>query len=145
MTKDRRNTILPLFMGIGFCFLFLNHSDCLYNAATASIKLLITAVLPFLIPYAVLSSVIVSSLSLTNGKFAKRNASSGTITANEGYGTFTSSATSLPIEKSATTSIDSIAADSTKVVKYYDLKGNLVEKPTRGIYITSEGKKILVY
>ena len=82
---------------------------------------------------------------VTNGKFAKRNASSGTITANEGYGTFTSSATSLPIEKSATTSIDSIAADSTKVVKYYDLKGNLVEKPTRGIYITSEGKKILVY
>ena len=70
MTKDRRNTILPLFMGMGFCFLFLTHSDCLYNAATASIKLLITAVLPFLIPYAVLSSVIVSSLSLTNGKFA---------------------------------------------------------------------------
>ena len=82
---------------------------------------------------------------VTNGKFAKRNASSGTITANEGYGTFTSSATSLPIEKSTTTSIDSIAADGTKVVKYYDLKGNLVEKPTRGIYITSEGKKILVY
>ena len=30
-------------------------------------------------------------------------------------------------------------------VKLYDLKGNLVEKPVRGIYVTSEGKKILVY
>lgn len=29
-------------------------------------------------------------------------------------------------------------------VKLYDLKGNVVEKPVRGIYITSEGKKIFV-
>lgn len=29
-------------------------------------------------------------------------------------------------------------------VKFYDLKGNLVEKPVRGIYVTSQGVKVLV-
>ena len=36
-----------------------------------------------------------------------------------------------------------IATENGKV-KFYDLKGNRVENPVRGIYVTSEGRKVLV-
>ena len=48
----------------------------------------------------------------------------------------------LSMEISIDTSIDEVKKEQD--VKFYDLKGNAVEKPVRGIYITSEGKKVLV-
>lgn len=43
------------------------------------------------------------------------------------------------------TSVDSIEADVTDVpVVYYDLQGRIVEVPTKGIYITNQGEKIIV-
>ena len=81
--------------------------------------------------------------TLNNGEFVKRTASSGTIAANAAYYTADSEATSIALQKGEATSIDAIAADGN--VKFYDLKGNRVEKPVRGIYVTSEGVKVLVY
>ena len=45
-----------------------------------------------------------------------------------------------------TTGVTSIVADDNRAVEYYDLKGRRVDaaKLTRGIYVTSDGRKILV-
>lgn len=40
-------------------------------------------------------------------------------------------------------SVDSVIAGD-EAVRFYDLKGNLVEKPVRGIYVTSDSVKVLV-
>ena len=81
---------------------------------------------------------------LTGSNFIKRAATSGSIDANTAYYTSDVSASSIALQKGETTSIEGVVtADGN--VKFYDLKGNLVEKPVRGIYVTSEGKKVLVY
>jgi hypothetical protein len=80
---------------------------------------------------------------LNGGVFEKRAASSGSIAANTAYYTADSESGTIALQKGAETSIGAIAADGE--VKFYDLKGNRVENPTRGIYVTSEGVKVLVY
>lgn len=80
---------------------------------------------------------------LANGEFVKRTATSGTVTANTAYYTADSQATSIALKKGEATSVEGIET-AENPVKFYDLKGNLVEKPARGIYVTSEGKKVLV-
>ena len=80
----------------------------------------------------------------SNGKFAKRSSTSGTLASNKAYYTSSGSATVLDLIVSEATSVESIIS-SNKDVKFYDLKGNETEKPTRGIYVTSEGKKVLVF
>ena len=80
---------------------------------------------------------------LNGGVFEKRAASSGNIAANTAYYTADSESGTIALQKGAETSISAIAADGE--VKFYDLKGNRVENPTRGIYVTSEGVKVLVY
>lgn len=79
-----------------------------------------------------------------NGKFAKRASTSGTIASNKAYYTSSGSATILELVVSENTSVEGIAGTG-KAVKFYDLKGNEVQAPTRGIYVTSEGKKVLVF
>lgn len=81
--------------------------------------------------------------TLDNGEFVKRTASSGTVAANTAYYTSDSEAASIVLQEGEVTSIGSIATENGKV-KFYDLKGNRVEKPVRGIYVTSEGQKVLV-
>lgn len=83
--------------------------------------------------------------TMQNGKFVKRKSSSGAITANTAYYLSDSEAQELGfwVKEGEFTSIDSVEKDS-EPVKLYDLKGNVVEKPVRGIYITSKGKKVLV-
>jgi hypothetical protein len=81
---------------------------------------------------------------LKNGAFAKRTSTSGTITANTAYYTADSSAATLPVKRGEATGIENVKGENEQI-KFYDLKGNRVEKPVRGIYVTSEGKKILVY
>ena len=81
---------------------------------------------------------------LTGNNFVKRAATSGSINANTAYYVSDASASSIALQKGETTSIEDVVTDGGKV-KFYDLKGNEVEKPVRGIYVTSEGKKVLVY
>ena len=78
-----------------------------------------------------------------NGAFAKRTATSGTMSANIAYYTADSDATTLNLVKGEATGIEEVKGKNNKV-KFYDLKGNLIERPLHGIYVTSEGKKILV-
>ena len=82
--------------------------------------------------------------TLNNGEFAKREGSNGTIAANTAYYTADSSAATLPVKRGEATGIENVKGENEQI-KFYDLKGNRVEKPVRGIYVTSEGKKILVY
>lgn len=81
--------------------------------------------------------------TLNNGEFVKRTASSGTVAANTAYYTSDSEAASIVLQKGEVTSIGSIVAGD-GLLKFYDLKGNRVEKPVHGIYVTSEGQKALV-
>ena len=81
---------------------------------------------------------------LTGSNFVKRAATSGSINANTAYYTSDASASSIALQIGEATSIEDVVTDGGKV-KFYDLKGNDVEKPVRGIYVTSEGKKVLVY
>ena len=81
--------------------------------------------------------------TLKNGAFAKRTATSGTMSANVAYYTADSDATTLNLVKGEATGIEEVKGENNKV-KFYDLKGNLIERPLHGIYVTSEGKKILV-
>ena len=82
--------------------------------------------------------------TLNGDKFVKRSGTSGTIAANNAYYTSDSNAAEIVLKGYVDTSVNDVVTNA-EPVKYYDLKGNLVEKPVRGIYVTSEGKKILVY
>lgn len=89
-------------------------------------------------------SVSGSNVYTLNGSvFEKRTSSTGTMPANMAYYTADSEAASIALKKGETTSIGSIATENAEL-KFYDLKGNLVEKPQRGIYVTSDGKTVLV-
>lgn len=81
--------------------------------------------------------------TLNNGEFVKHTASSGTVAANTAYYTSDSEAASIVLQKGEVTSIGSIVAGDGQL-KFYDLKGNRVDKPVHGIYVTSEGQKVLV-
>lgn len=81
--------------------------------------------------------------TLQGAAFEKRTAATGDIAANTAYYTCDSEASTIALPKSEPTSIVSIATENGKV-KFYDLKGNRVENPVRGIYVTSEGNKVLV-
>ena len=80
--------------------------------------------------------------TLNGNGFVKRNSESGNIAANTAYYMVETTEDMLSMEISIDTSIDEVKKEQN--VKFYDLKGNAVEKPVRGIYITSEGKKVLV-
>ena len=81
---------------------------------------------------------------LNSGKFTKRTSSTGSITSNNAYYTTTAEATTLPLIKSTATSIDGIETEKSEA-EFYDLKGNRVNTLKRGIYITSQGEKVVVF
>ena len=80
--------------------------------------------------------------TLKNGRFEKRASSSGSIKANTTYYIADTEAETLDLRSDVEASVEDV--DAVKDVRFYDLKGNEVEKPLRGIYITSEGEKVLV-
>ena len=85
-----------------------------------------------------------SNIYTLNGEvFVKRAAASGTMPANSAYYTADSDASTIALQKGETTSIEGIVTREGKI-RVYDLKGNRVENPSRGIYVTSEGVKVLV-
>ena len=82
--------------------------------------------------------------TLNGGVFTKRSAATGIIKANTAYYTADSEVYTLELKEGEVTSVDSVIAGD-EAVRFYDLKGNLVEKPVRGIYVISEGKKVFVF
>ncbi len=85
-----------------------------------------------------------SNIYTLNGEvFVKRAAASGTMPANSAYYTADSDASTIALQKGEATSIEGIVTGEGKI-RVYDLKGNRVENPSRGIYVTSEGVKVLV-
>lgn len=81
---------------------------------------------------------------LVQGEFVKRNASSGVVEANNAYYVQENEAATIVPQCGESTAVESAVATDAPV-RYYDLKGNLVKNPTRGIYVTSEGGKVIVY
>ncbi|MBR3907249.1 MAG: exo-alpha-sialidase [Bacteroidaceae bacterium] len=84
-----------------------------------------------------------SNVYTLNGNAFEKRTASGAMKANTAYYTAESEAASIALQPGESTSIGSIATENGKV-KFYDLKGNRVENPVRGIYVTSEGRKVLV-
>ena len=85
-----------------------------------------------------------SNIYTLNGEvFVKRAAASGTMPANSAYYIADSDASTIALQKGEATSIEGIVTGEGKI-RVYDLKGNRVENPSRGIYVTSEGVKVLV-
>lgn len=84
-----------------------------------------------------------SNVYTLNGNAFEKRTASGAMKANTAYYTAESEAASIALQPGESTSIGSIATENGKV-KFYDLKGNRVENPVRGIYVTSEGHKVLV-
>ena len=80
--------------------------------------------------------------TLSGNAFVKRTSATGTVKANTAYYTAESEAGTIELRTDVNTSIDAVVADG--AVEFYDLKGNRVEKPVRGIYVTSQGVKVLV-
>ena len=91
------------------------------------------------------ASVSGSNVYLLKGSaFEKRTASTGNVSANTAYYTADGAASTLELKEGDITSIGAVVAGDAQV-KFYDLKGNFVEEPVRGIYVTSEGKKVFVF
>ena len=84
-----------------------------------------------------------SNVYTLNGNAFEKRTVSGAMKANTAYYTAESEAASIALQPGESTSIGSIATENGKL-KFYDLKGNRVEKPVHGIYVTSEGQKVLV-
>ena len=80
--------------------------------------------------------------TLSGNAFVKRTSATGTVQANTAYYTAESEAGTIELRTDVNTSIGAVVADG--AVEFYDLKGNRVEKPVRGIYVTSQGVKVLV-
>lgn len=93
----------------------------------------------------VLKSTSVSGSSLftfKNGQFEKRKSSSGSIAANTAYYIADTDAATLALRSDVEASVENVRTE--KNLRFYDLKGNEVKNPVRGIYITSDGEKVLV-
>jgi len=67
-----------------------------------------------------------------------------TMAANKAYFVSESAAASFAL-KMATVGIDGVLTDGdAEAVKYYDLSGRRVLNPTKGLYVTDKGQKVLV-
>lgn len=83
--------------------------------------------------------------TLNNGTFRRRSAATGNVAANTAYFISDSEAATLPLTTTAgdPVGIGSVEADG-KAVRFYDLNGRPVERPAHGIFVTSDGRKVLV-
>ena len=83
--------------------------------------------------------------TIGENKLVKRSGSSGSMKANTAYYTAESEAAELPFtfEEGTPVGIVSVDADL-KNAKFFDLSGRPVQKPAAGIYVTSDGRKVLV-
>lgn len=82
---------------------------------------------------------------LAGAQLEKREATTGNVAANTAYLVSEVEATALPLteEKGVPVGIETVK-NGVKNVQFYDLNGRRVVKPTRGIYVTSEGMKVFV-
>lgn len=82
--------------------------------------------------------------TLSGGVFAKRAAASGILPANSAYISAENLTESLSLVKDYDTGVDAVVGDNAVNVKIYNLNGHEVKNPVRGIYVTSDGRKIFV-
>jgi hypothetical protein len=80
--------------------------------------------------------------TLSGGAMKKRSAANGNVAANKAYYVGNGNADVLELSEVAT-GISNVVTDSENV-KLYDLNGREVKAPVRGIYVTSNGQKVLV-
>lgn len=80
--------------------------------------------------------------TLSGNTMKKRSAANGNIAANKAYYVGSGNADVLELSEVAT-GISTVVTDSENV-KLYDLNGREVKAPVRGIYVTSNGQKVLV-
>ena len=80
--------------------------------------------------------------TLSGGAMNKRSAANGNVAANKAYYVGNGNADVLELSEVAT-GISDVVTDSENV-KLYDLNGREVKAPVRGIYVTSNGQKVLV-
>lgn len=80
--------------------------------------------------------------TLSGNTMKKRSAANGNIAANKAYYVGSGNADVLELSEVAT-GISNVVTDGENV-KLYDLNGREVKAPVRGIYVTSNGQKVLV-
>ncbi len=80
--------------------------------------------------------------TLSGNTMKKRSAANGNIAANKAYYVGSGNADVLELSEVAT-GISTVVTDGENV-KLYDLNGREVKAPVRGIYVTSNGQKVLV-
>ncbi len=80
--------------------------------------------------------------TLSGSTMNKRSAANGNVAANKAYYVGNGNADVLELSEVAT-GISNVVTDSENV-KLYDLNGREVKAPVRGIYVTSNGQKVLV-
>lgn len=80
--------------------------------------------------------------TLSGNTMKKRSAANGNVAANKAYYVGSGNADVLELSEVAT-GISNVATD-TENIKLYDLNGREVKAPVRGIYVTSNGQKVLV-
>lgn len=86
------------------------------------------------------------NIYLINGnQFEKRAATTGTVAANTAYFAVGSEAAVLPLTKDRNNFVGINKVETAdKDIRLYDLNGRRVASPSKGIYVTSEGKKVFV-
>lgn len=80
--------------------------------------------------------------TLSGNTMKKRSSANGNIAANKAYYVGSGNAVVLELNE-VTTGISNVVTDG-KNIKFYDLNGREVNAPVRGIYVTSNGQKVLV-
>ena len=85
-----------------------------------------------------------NNIYLPNGKsaFTKRTTSSGNVNANTAYYTNDSEGATLALHVGPSAGIQTV--ETGKAITFYDLHGRQVAYPTSGIYITSDGRKVII-
>jgi len=82
---------------------------------------------------------------LDGSKFVKRTATTGTIAANTAYYVCDEDVTELPLtlDAGSTDGIGSVTTDA-QAAEYFDLSGRRVLRPAKGVFVTSEGRKVIL-
>ncbi len=90
------------------------------------------------------SANVSGNVYLLNGdKFKKRSGQSGTVAANTAYYVSDNGAAELALTERLDNSIESVKQNAQRVT-FFTLDGRPVSQPANGIYVTSDGRKVLV-
>lgn len=88
------------------------------------------------------SNIFLLDLTGAEPVFGKRKTSSGSVVANKAYVISETTGDKIPFVFGIPTTIKDVE-NTQKVIPCYDLSGRRVVKPSKGIYVTEDGRKIL--